>query len=105
MKKPSILLLLTTALIAQQSAVAQLPFGPQFVGRLDETITFCSHAKPQQANALKQSMNLFFQLLPAKDLDAARKSNEYRKGRAQTKESLSELNKAGIDHTCAFSAK
>ena len=103
--KSSILLLLTTALIAQQSAVAQVPFLSQFMGQLDESITFCSHAKPEQANAIKQAATRFFLTLPAGDLDAARYSKEYKKAREQTKQSLSELNKARINSTCALPTK
>jgi hypothetical protein len=105
MKKSSILFLLTAGLFAQQSAVAEVPFFPWLVGQLDETITFCTNAKPAQASALKQATAKFFLMLPATDVAAYRKSKDYQKARAQAKESLSELDKGAVNRLCTLPTK
>ena len=87
-----------------QFAAAELPFNKQLLAQIDSTIDFCSQARPQSAQKFHDIATSMSKNLSAKDLEAARATDEYKDSRKTFSEDLGKLSKDDVDRTCGPAA-
>jgi len=90
--------------LLSQFASAELPISKQALAQIDATIEFCSQQKPEAAQNFKDTAAAIAKQLPAKDLESARASDDYKSARKSIIDDLQKLNKEAVNNMCGGTA-
>lgn len=69
---------LTSAVLVSQIALAKLPMANDVFGKSEGTLDFCAQAKPQDAPKYQERKKSLVRGVPDKEVADARKSQEYK---------------------------
>jgi len=95
------ILSLGAAIILPQLALAELPFGPEMLARLDGATDMCAKEKPEVAQKLKDQSKLLFKDVSDKELEDARSSDDYKAARKTVDAELAKLKKEEAAKSCS----
>jgi hypothetical protein len=91
---------LGAALVFPQLVLAKLPFTNDAFGRVEGTLDFCAQADAQAAPKYEERKKSLVREVPAKEVDEARQTREYRDAYDWTIAELGKVPKAQASKAC-----
>ena len=91
---------LTAALTLPQLTLAELPFSRDAFGKIEGTFDFCASVDPQSAPKYEAGKKAMVRDVPEKELEEARKTQEYRDAYDSISDELSKVPKEKALKAC-----
>jgi hypothetical protein len=94
------ILCLGAALVLPQLALAELPFPNDAFGKTEGTLDFCTQVDPQDAPKYQEQKKSLANEVPEKEVEEARRTQEYRDGYDSTTDELAKAPKEQAVMSC-----
>jgi len=98
--KINYILCLGAALVLPQLLLAKLPMPNDSFGKMESTLDFCAQADPQSASKYQERKKMIAGDASEKDVDEARKTQEYKDGYQGVSDQLAQAPKEKVVKAC-----